>query len=333
MTDRVDMTGNLLAGRFLLVKAIGRGGMGTVYAAQDLDQGGTVAVKVLTAEDAGLRRQGDRFSREITALGRVRHPNLVEVVTDGVTEQGDRWLAMELVSGRTLTRHVAGKPLPEGQIREITRQILQGLSAVHEAGLIHRDLKPGNVMIRTSPDGLIVKLLDFGIVRFEQPDPEMSQLTALNKIIGTPEFMSPELIQHSISDRQSDLYAVGISLYYMATGALPFTGKRAAQVLLAHVNEPPPPVAATRGEPLSDTLQGLLDTLLAKDPARRPRSAEHALQILGGAAKPRKPAKAPRLPPQVWLLVAMFLAILVGIGGGLVLLLGLQFLVPAAPTW
>ena len=303
-----DLTGSLIGGRYLVLRRIGRGGMGVVYRASDLDRGGEVAIKVLARERADSRRHGDRFLREIEALQRIDHLNTVRVLQAGQSERGDLWFAMELVDGVTLSRKVHG-PLPAAEITTIVRQLLEALQAIHAAGVVHRDLKPANIMIAESPEGPRVKVLDFGVVRFT--DPDRSVLTAQNTLLGTPAFIAPEAVRGLPIDARSDLYAVGICLHTMATGELPFNGSDSNAVLRAQLRDEPPAVEPTRGEPLPPTLEALRLALLRKEPAARPQTAAEALAILDGRSAPR-PA---RRPTQPWVYVALAAALGVLAGG------------------
>lgn len=303
-----ELSGSILDGRYLVTQRIGRGGMGVVYRASDLQEGGEVAVKVLSRERADSRRHGDRFTREIEAMQRVHHPNTVEVFGSGTNERGDLWFAMELVKGQTLNRH-AREPLPSHDIESIIRQLLQALDAIHEAGLIHRDLKPSNIMVESTPAGPRVKVLDFGVVRFT--DPDRSVLTAQNTLLGTPAYIAPELIRGLTVDSRADLYAVGIVLHKLATGSPPFEGPDNNAVLRAHLRAEIPAIDVERPDPLPDRLEALRVALLAKDPGARPQTAEHALQILDGLAPP------PRQSRRIGLWIIAGAAIVVGLSLGL----------------
>jgi serine/threonine-protein kinase len=309
-----DLSGSLVGGRYLMVRRIGRGGMGVVYQASDLEGPHEVAIKVLARERADSRRHGDRFQREIEALQRVSHPNTVEILGCGRTDRGDLWFAMELVRGTTLSR-LARAPQPAARIEAIVRQMLQALHAIHGAGLVHRDLKPANIMVDDGPDGPLVKVLDFGVLRFT--DPYRSVLTAQNTLLGTPAFIAPEIIRGEAIDARSDLYAVGICLHAMATGELPFPGSDNNAVLRAQLREEPPPVEPLRGEPLPPPLEALRVALLRKLPSERPQSASEAIGILDGVAQPRATRWRPNL------------TIAVGLGAALGLTVGLALLAVA----
>lgn len=286
-TESEDLSGTSIDGRYQLTARIGRGGMGSVYQATVLEDGSRVAIKIVSPGAAKVSRQGTRFKRELQALRRVDHPNTVRVFDAGRTDAGRLWIAMELARGVSLSRRVREAPLPAPEIERVLRQLLQALGAVHAAGLVHRDLKPGNIMVDHVGDGVELKLLDFGIVRFVNPDPDMSALTGRNTILGTPEYMSPELIQTGNTDARSDLYAAGVVAFKMATGRVPFAGKTAA-VLKAHVQQVAPDVQELRAEPLPGPLARTITALLQKHPRDRPQSAEQALALLDGGRLPRR---------------------------------------------
>lgn len=314
-----SLSGQLVGGRYLLTRAIGRGGMGTVYLAIDQEQSvlsGHVAVKVLSKERADKRRHGDRFRREIEALSLVDHPNTIAIHTCGETDEGHLWFSMELVRGKMLSKVVDG-PADIAFLTSVIRQILLALEAIHGEGLVHRDLKPGNIMVETTDDGPRVKVLDFGVVRFI--DPDRSVLTAQNTLLGTPAFMAPELILGKPVDARSDLYAVGICLHYLATGRFPFDGTDANLILRAHVKDQPPPVEQERGGSLSDNLEALRLALLQKSPEHRPQSATEALAILDGRAS-APPSPPSRTKATGWVVI----------GAGAVLGIGLGLLVIGA---
>lgn len=307
-----DLSGRVVGGRYLLMRAIGRGGMGTVYRANDLVDPREVAIKVLSHERAHTRNYSNRFQREIEALQRIEHPNTVRVYDFGTTEQGDLWFAMELVRGQTLAREIdAG--VSTDRIGRIIRQVLLALDAVHSAGIVHRDLKPSNIMVEDAADGPRVKVLDFGVVRFT--DPDRSVLTARNTLLGTPSYIAPELVLGKPIDARSDLYAVGICLHALATGSPPFTGADSSKILRAQVSESPPSVPAGR---LSSSLDDLRVSLLRKEPGARPQDARQALAILDGRA-PIPPASNRRW---VWML-GLGLACALGFAVGFAILAGL----------
>jgi hypothetical protein len=245
-------------GPFVLVGVLGRGGMGTVYEAVDPMLRRRVAVKLLS----GGRDGGERLLREARAAARLDHPNVVTVYQAG--RAGDEFfIAMQLVRGTSAADAVRARgPLP---VREAARVVLgaaRGLAAAHALGLVHRDVKPANVLL--AADGG-VKVADFGLARDCAAD-------AVSGAVGTPEYMSPEQAQGLPADPRADLYALGGVWYYLLTGSAPFCGDSAVEVLWKHVHEPAPDPRALRPD-VPDEWARLVLRCLAKKPAERPASA------------------------------------------------------------
>ncbi len=266
------MIGVVLDERYKLKKKLGQGGMGLVYVARQMRLERLVAVKIVHSEfssDPALRA---RFEREAVALAQINHPHVLHAYDHGITADGRLYLVTELLSGRPLHRLIAGAPsglLPLMPVVVILRQLASALEAVH-GSLVHRDLKPHNVIVDSLETGVQAKLLDFGIVRPNSG----SQLTSTG-IIGTPAYMSPEQVrQDSDIDARSDLYSLGIMAYELLAGAPPFLSERHIEVLMAHLERPPPPLPAERaGEVIPAPLANLVMGLLEKDRHARPGSA------------------------------------------------------------
>ncbi|MGH2677125.1 MAG: protein kinase domain-containing protein, partial [Actinomycetota bacterium] len=258
--------GTLLGGRYEVVRAIGWGGMAEVYLASDRFLGRRVAVKVIRQRFAEDDRFVARFRREARAAASLGHPNVVAVHDVGV-HQGSPFLVMEYVPGRTLTELVRDNgPLPPDRVCEIGEGVAQALGAAHAAGIVHRDVKPGNVMV--TADGR-VKVLDFGIARALRWTP----LTDTPAVQGTVEYMAPEYVRGEGADPRSDLYSLGSVLYELATGKPPFTGDSPLQIAYRHLEEAPaPPDAVRQGVP--PRLSAIIVRLLAKHPGDRYRRAE-----------------------------------------------------------
>ena len=276
-----------LAGRYDLQQVIGRGGMSTVYRATDALLGRTVAVKVLSPALA----EGDpvwaaRFEREARAAASLTHSGVATVYDTGV-EDGTRFIVMECVAGKSLAAILHDEaPLEPARAMRIGAQIADVLSAAHAAGIVHRDIKPGNVMV--GPDGTVA-VLDFGIAR----PADATGLTQTMSLLGTAAYMSPEQASGRPADARSDIYSLGCVLYATLSGAPPFTGDLAAAVLHQHVNAAPRPVrevAPATPKPLA----GLIDQMLAKSPAARPQSAEEVRDRLLAALHPTAPTVAVR---------------------------------------
>jgi serine/threonine protein kinase/photosystem II stability/assembly factor-like uncharacterized protein len=299
-----------LVGPYRIVGKLGQGGMGAVYRAIHTQIERTVAIKVLHAEFARDPQVAQRFLNEARAVNRVRHPSLVQISDYGQLAGGEPYIIMEFLEGQTLTaylQHAAraeggqGK-LPPALACALCREIALGILAAHDKGIVHRDLKPDNVMLVADPrrpGALQVKLLDFGIAKLlpspaagpglgEEPSgPGLEgEATQVGMLLGTPAYMSPEQVRgDGTVGAPSDVYALGVMLYQMLGGALPFTGP-ATGVLAKHLYEEPPPLAQLAPE-LPEELAALTHRMLAKDPAARPSMAEVAAALRATARQHR----------------------------------------------
>jgi HAMP domain-containing protein len=254
--------GHVFAGRYEIQGVLGKGGMGVVYRAHDRDLDDLVAIKTLRSEalsaDPTLL---DRFKQEIRLARRITHPNILRTHDLGETG-GVRYLSMELVKGLTLKQLIdAGEILPTPVGLRIAKQICAGLAAAHEAGVIHRDMKPQNILIEAT-GGL--KITDFGIARLN----EGRGMTTTGVVIGTPDYMSPEQARGLPLDFRSDIYSTGVVLYEVFTGTLPFEGDTPLAVVLKHVHEPPPAPQA-RNPKIDPRIPPILLRCLQKDPKDR----------------------------------------------------------------
>ena len=270
----------ILAGRYELGEELGSGAVGHVVAAHDQMLGRDVAVKLLSPAADAVTRQ--RFVREARAAARLHHPNAVAVYDTGEAD-GQPYLVMELVRGRTLADVLAQDgPLDVEEAVAITVGVLDGLAAAHRAGMVHRDVKPGNVLL---PDEGGVKLSDFGIAK--ALDDDSADVTAVGVLMGTPTYLAPELLIGHPPSPASDVYGVGCLLYAELTGDPPFTKGDAMTIAYAHRNEPVPPVTTRRPEVPAD-LAAVVGRALAKDPADRYDSASAMRTALleGPAAVP-----------------------------------------------
>jgi serine/threonine protein kinase len=298
-------------GDFRIVRVLGEGGMGTVYLAEDVRLGRQAAIKTMKLALAARPENRERFAREGRAAAAVEHDNIVPVWQVGEAADGSPFIAMPFLQGEMLEDRLRREPVqPAGVILKVAREVAYGLAAAHARGLIHRDIKPGNVWVEGDPRARDLasqvrrcKILDFGLARSVAA--EDVQVTAVGAILGTPAYMAPEQAAGEAVDARADLFSLGALLYRMATGRLPFEGPNPMAVLLALARVTPPP-ARTRNPNLPPALSDLIDLLLSKDPAGRPQSAAEvaaAARRIGKELQPRKaplaaavPAEAPPLP-------------------------------------
>ena len=260
----------VIAGKYVLEAAIGSGAFGTVYRARHLGLDHPVAVKVLNAGATATAESTERFRREGVAACRVRHPNAVMVMDFGVTAAGAPFLVMELLDGRSLDAEIArSAPMPPARCAEIVLPLCAVLAEAHEVGILHRDIKPANVFLHRTRIGETVKILDFGIAKLADVG---QSLTVEGGIVGTPAYMAPERFRGAVLDGKSDVYSLGVMLYQMLSGRLPFDAPDAdlLAVAMMHLNEEPPPLRS--GVPPS--VEGVVRAALVKDPARRPGARE-----------------------------------------------------------
>ncbi len=258
----VDSTTRLLAGRYVLERLLGRGGMAMVYAARDRRLDRRVAIKVVpvaVTEPTGRAR----FAREARSAAGLCHPNAVSVFDAGEAD-GYLYIVMELVEGRSLANVLAeAEPLEPSQATAIATSVLAALGQAHAAGIVHRDVKPSNIMV--SYDGT-VKLLDFGIAR--RLDDLAGDVTAAGEVVGTPTYLAPEQIQGRPTTPATDVYAVGVVLFEMLAGAAPFNGDSPVATAFAHINAPVPDVRSLRPD-VPAWLAVTTRKAMAKDPAQR----------------------------------------------------------------
>src|SRR4051812_9717153 len=278
---------------YSLEEEIGRGGMGVVYRAVDTRLGRTVAIKILPAEATADPDRNRRFVHEARAASALNHPHIVTIHDIG-EEHGVTFIAMELVDGATLERVLANGPLPIATAVEYARQIAAALAAAHAGGIVHRDIKPGNIIITT--DGR-AKVLDFGLAKLIERAPSEATLSAVatrpGLIVGTAAYMSPEQAEGRPLDARSDVFSFGAVLYEMVTGRRPFAGGSDLGVLAAILRDRPAPVRSLRPD-VPPLVEGLIDRALAKDPAGRHASGADGEKDLGAAhAAVGRPADPP----------------------------------------
>jgi beta-lactam-binding protein with PASTA domain/predicted Ser/Thr protein kinase len=345
MTTFDTLINTLFDGRYRIVRKLGSGGMADVYLAEDEELGRRIAIKILNDRHANDEQFVERFRREAKNAAGLSHPNIVSIYDRGEAE-GTYYIAMEYLDGRSLKELVVARgPLPIGDAIDATRQVLAALRFAHRKGVVHRDIKPHNVM--ADADGRL-KVTDFGIARAG-----VSQMTEAGSIIGTAQYLSPEQARGAAVDQRSDLYSVGVVLYEMLTGKTPFTGETPVEIAMKHLSDPPRPPSLERPD-ISPDLDMVVLRALAKSPDDRFQTAEEmdgelervsqglgvtaatadaATMVLSGAdaaatsvIPPRRPPSATRPsyryaepPPRrrpfwPWLL-ALLLVVLAGVAG------------------
>jgi eukaryotic-like serine/threonine-protein kinase len=268
--------------RFEIKRLIAEGGMGRVYLARSRRTQKWIAVKVLKPGAAGDPRRISRFLQEARIAERLRHQNIAQVSECGSVDS-TAYIALEFVRGKTLAQIIDRRgPLPFDEARECVCQASRGLACAASHGVVHRDIKPHNLM-RQSDDRQI-KILDFGLGRLVDEQRSGTRLTSEDDIIGTLEYISPEQAANSReADIRSDIYSLGCTLYFLLSGAPPFRGKNALDLLRKHENEQPTPIERLRPD-VPVELARLLDSMLQKNPSLRPQSPAELVDALGGGA-------------------------------------------------
>jgi serine/threonine protein kinase len=306
--------GTVIRGKYRILRKIGQGGMGAVYEALHLRFNERRALKVMSPEVVSDPEFVKRFEREAILTRRLRHPNAVHVDDIEEAEDGRPYIVMEFVEGQSLKRLIqqAG-PLPVPRVCAIVKQVAAALEAAHQLGMVHRDIKPDNIVLMPTPAGEQAKVLDFGIARLRESRLGETNLTATGVVIGTPQYMSPEQALGKRGDEldgRSDLYSLGCVMYEMLTGALPFAADTTLALLQAHAFQPPRPIAEVRPDlVLPESIIRVVMRCLEKKREDRPASAQALIDELAqaeqlvpsgvAASTPvlEKPATAPQSAP------------------------------------
>ncbi len=277
--------------RYRIIEKIAEGGMGSIYAVEHVALRKRMAMKILRPDLLANQELATRFHNEAIAASRIGHPNIVDVTDFGWTDDGLAFLVMEELRGRSLAQLLADEPgFSCARALRIATQVGRALEAAHVAGIVHRDIKPDNVVVVPRDGAEWVKVLDFGISKIAVGD---QHLTRVGTILGTPEYMSPEQAAGQPVDRRADIYAFGVLLFEMLAGRPPFTDPNPVQVLLLHRSAPVPSLHGFRpGLRVPAELLALIRTALAKDPAHRPQRMADCLAVLRQAA-----AQLATLPP------------------------------------
>ncbi|HVJ16644.1 MAG TPA: serine/threonine-protein kinase [Polyangiaceae bacterium] len=281
------MIGELIGGRYLVTGALGEGGMGVVYVAEQ--RMGTavrkVAIKTLHQDLATDPSVVARFHRECSTVVLLEHPNTIKFYDFGATEDGTLYIAMEFVAGRLLSEVIEEGPLPPERVVNVMRQLCGALDEAHGLGIIHRDLKPDNVVL-TQPAGEpdFVKLLDFGIAAHSAAGGARDRkLTAPGTVLGTPQYMSPEQFSGREVDPRSDIYSLGVMGYEMLTARLPFAAETPLAWAMQHLTIEPTPFEVSAPRNVPEAMRAAILRALSKNSDQRPSSAAEFLRELSAA--------------------------------------------------
>lgn len=315
-TPRTLRAGLIIAGRYRVDRFLAQGGMGEVYAAQDLELGETVALKTIACTNLDQSRLAARLRAEVHLARRVTHPNVCRILEFGVHREHSRdqddalpFFTMELLHGQTLAEYLGARiRLAASEAVPLARQMLDGLSAIHEAGIIHRDLKLENVFLESKPSGEVrAVLMDFGLARFDEAHGRTIGSSS-GSALGTPAYMAPEQALGGPPSTAWDIYAFGVMLFRMLSGRLPFQEQTPAALALARVRAPAPRLSSF-APGANPALEALVARCLQRDPARRFASVEALRSALEAVGRP-VPARQTRQRALVFLPL-----VVLGVGG------------------
>ncbi len=279
--------GSIFADRYEIISIIGKGGVSFVYKAKHKHIGRLVAIKTLRQDHLEDETLARRFEREAQAAAALEHPNIIQIYDFGVSSNGQVFLVMDYLEGMSLEKFIADNgPLSRDQFMNVFLPVLDALAFAHDNKVLHRDMKPANIMLVTRQnDKPLVKLVDFGIARVitEQQEAE-AKLTRAGEVVGTPLYMSPEQYMGHDLDPRSDLYSLGCTMYEAITGVAAFGGGNLYQILARHMNEyPVPPSEADSALDIASDFDAVIMSLLEKDPDKRPQSAYDTKRLLTSA--------------------------------------------------
>ncbi|MFO0710780.1 MAG: serine/threonine-protein kinase [Sandaracinus sp.] len=294
--------GRDIANQFKILEKIGSGGMGAVYKAEQPEMRRFVAVKILHPRYLSRPDLVSRFRREARAMSHLSHPNTARVFLYGQLDDGACYFVMEYLAGKNLAQTVRAEgPMEVGRAVDIMVQVCGALEEAHKQGIVHRDLKPENIFL-TTQGGIsdYPKVLDFGLAKVTEREmrPGSLILTQEGMVFGTPEFMSPEQARGEKLDGRSDIYSLGVIMYELLTGKLPFDANQPMEFIQKHIKEPPLPL--TKRAPNRDWPPGLWEALersLAKKPEQRYATANEFAAALKNVISPTSQPPAPSLPP------------------------------------
>jgi serine/threonine-protein kinase len=272
--------GQTVLDRYVVEEELGAGAMGTVYRGRHVKLKRPVAIKVMHDHLTGEPMLMERFRREARAAAKLDHANVVSVLDTGETADGRPVMVMEYAAGRSLSTIMVG-PLPAKRILSLLMQLLRGLDHAHSMGLVHRDLKPDNVILQGDLGDEVVRIVDFGIAVLRGGEEEQGgKLTGTGMIVGTPQYMAPEQAKSEPIDQRADLYALGVMMYEMIGGRTPFDGS-AMEVAIHKIDHDPPPISErVPGVTTDRVLEAFMRRLLARTPVQRFSTAHEALAIL-----------------------------------------------------
>lgn len=314
--DARELIGKVINGKYEVLSVLGIGGMGVVYKVRHLilESKNLFALKVLHPNFSTDGQFRARFLREVEVAMELTHENIIQIRDFGLTEGNLLFFTMDFFAGDSLKSMIqTSAPIPAMCVVQLIRQVLAALTEAHKCGVVHRDLKPDNILVQTTADGgERVKILDFGIAKTLATSSADNNLTQ-GAVIGSPRYMSPEQVSDESVDQRSDLYSVGIILYEMLTGKVPFDAKTTRTILMQHLTASVPPFEKTcPGVQIPARLRQLVSSLLEKDRDKRPLSAAAVRDVLdGNATVDQLPVRRLRQFP--WLHVA---AVLLAFGLG-----------------
>ena len=289
-----DLIGQVVADRYHIIKKLGEGGMGTVYLGEHVKMGRKSAIKVMTQAMSNDPDAVSRFNREASNASRLSHPNICQVYDFGETSEGLIYLAMEFIEGRSLSDLAEAEgALPAPRAASIVRQAAEALQVAHDQSIVHRDIKPDNIMIVLAKDGSdIVKVVDFGIAKAIAGDETGQKVTKTGLVVGTPEYMSPEQLSGDKIDGRSDLYSLALVLYKLLTGVLPFQAETSQETMIKRLTDAPEPLGTARPDIVfPPRLQTVLDRALARSLTERYASAaEFGRDLEAAVGGPAVPA-------------------------------------------
>ncbi|MBN2360583.1 MAG: protein kinase [Deltaproteobacteria bacterium] len=297
------LLGRIFARNFRIEKLLGVGGMGKVYRATQLSLDKPVVLKLLHSHYAHDETLVARFHREARAASRLNHPNSINIIDFGQEDDGTLFMAMEFLQGRDLFTVLQNEsPVPEYRVARIVRQVCSALAEAHDQGVIHRDLKPENIMVEDRPHQKdYVKVLDFGIAKIQGPEGKDARtLTAQGMVCGTPEYMAPEQARGEVLDARADIYAVGVLMYQLVTGQLPFQADNAIGIVTKHIVEKPrPPREVAPDRAISPEIEAIVLRCMAKKREERFQSIIELSDALEPIAARGSVSPAMSSPPVV----------------------------------